>query len=66
MSDVEGNRIKQVFFRFACSKNNGLVTLVEPDSENVQEYERRDCETLEDIIWWSTKVEYTQAGDGDD
>ena len=41
------------FFRYKCSNNDGLISLVEPDSDNLRHYESRGCETLESIIWWS-------------
>lgn len=48
------NDTEQAFFRYFCSENDGMVSLVETDSENVQHYEDRECETLEGIEWWST------------
>lgn len=42
-----------VFFVYSCSQNNGLETLVSPDSENLQYYEEQDCESLDRIVWWT-------------
>lgn len=57
---------EQVYFRYSCSENDGLITLVEPDSENLHHYDGRDCETLESIICWSVDTDTEQRGGSDD
>lgn len=43
---------ESVFFVWGCSENDGLETLVKPDSDNLRHYEGRECETLKRIMWW--------------
>lgn len=57
MSEQSSRRIEHVYFRYSCSENEGLISLVEPDSENLHHYDDRDCETLESVIWWTDEGE---------
>lgn len=53
----EPDNAEVVFFRYKCSNNDGLISLVEPDSANLHHYEERECETLESIIWWERETQ---------
>lgn len=54
-NDTDTDGIEVVYFQYRCSENDGMITLVEPDSENLHHYDERDCETLESIIWWTVE-----------
>ena len=38
------------FFVYKCSRNADMETLVPTD--RTEEYENRDCETLDRIVYW--------------
>ena len=39
------------FFVYRCSVNDGLETLVRTEKDT-SDYDERDCETLDRIIYW--------------
>lgn len=41
------------WFVYACSDNDGLETMVQAtDIDGIKDFEDRECESLEYIIWW--------------